>query len=137
LFAGFLLNLFLRPWRWRRYVSPEHRLTLNRLHGVISQKIYSSMNILNHDNHFSAALRTRCPRTELGWVRIDLLYTMLVRLELRHTLQLWYWGYRSGEGSDCGPMGYYIASSCTWMSTFRKKLLSPSPDSKYNKLMNK
>jgi hypothetical protein len=37
--AGFLLNLFFRPWRWRRYVSPKRRFTLNGLHGVISQKI--------------------------------------------------------------------------------------------------
>jgi hypothetical protein len=37
--AGFLLNLFLRPWRWRQYVPPKHRLTLNGLHGVISQKM--------------------------------------------------------------------------------------------------
>jgi hypothetical protein len=38
LLASFLLNLFLRPWRWRRYVPPKRRLTLNGLHGVISQK---------------------------------------------------------------------------------------------------
>jgi hypothetical protein len=35
----FLLNLFLRPRRLRRYVPPKRRLTLNGLHGVISQKI--------------------------------------------------------------------------------------------------
>jgi hypothetical protein len=34
-----LLNLFLRPWRWRRYVPPKRRLTLNGLHNVISQKL--------------------------------------------------------------------------------------------------
>jgi hypothetical protein len=34
-----LLNLFLRPWRWRRYVPPKRPLTLNGLHGVISQKM--------------------------------------------------------------------------------------------------
>jgi hypothetical protein len=34
----FLLKLFLRPWRWRRYVPPKRLLTINRLHGVISQK---------------------------------------------------------------------------------------------------
>jgi hypothetical protein len=28
-----------RPWRWRRCVSPKHRLTLNGLHGVISQRM--------------------------------------------------------------------------------------------------
>jgi hypothetical protein len=38
LLAGFL-NLFLRPWRWRRYVPPKRRLKLNGLHGVISQMI--------------------------------------------------------------------------------------------------
>jgi hypothetical protein len=37
--AGFLLRLFFRPWRWRRYVPPKRRLTLNGLHGVISQKM--------------------------------------------------------------------------------------------------
>jgi hypothetical protein len=30
---------FLWPWRWRRYVPPKRRLTLNGLHGVISQKM--------------------------------------------------------------------------------------------------
>jgi hypothetical protein len=34
-----LLNLFIRPWRWRRYVLPKRRLKLNKLHGVISQKM--------------------------------------------------------------------------------------------------
>jgi hypothetical protein len=34
----FLLKLFLRPWRWRRYVPPKRRLQLNRLHDVTSQK---------------------------------------------------------------------------------------------------
>jgi hypothetical protein len=28
-----------RPWRWRRYVPQKRRLTLNGLHGVISQKM--------------------------------------------------------------------------------------------------
>jgi hypothetical protein len=37
--CGFLLSLFLRPWRWRRYFPPKRRLQLNGLHGVISQKI--------------------------------------------------------------------------------------------------
>jgi hypothetical protein len=34
-----LAQLISRPWRWRRYVPPKRRLTLNRLHGVISQKM--------------------------------------------------------------------------------------------------
>jgi hypothetical protein len=34
-----LLNLFLRPWRWRRYFPPKRRLELNGLHGVVSQKM--------------------------------------------------------------------------------------------------
>jgi hypothetical protein len=37
--AGLLLNLFFPPWRWRRYVPSKRRLTLNGLHGVISQKM--------------------------------------------------------------------------------------------------
>jgi hypothetical protein len=28
-----------RAWRWRPYVPPKHRLTLNGLHGVICQKM--------------------------------------------------------------------------------------------------
>jgi hypothetical protein len=32
-------SLFFRSQRWRRYVPPKRRLTLNGLHGVISQKI--------------------------------------------------------------------------------------------------
>jgi hypothetical protein len=36
--AGFLLNLFCRPWRWRLYVPPKRLLTFNGLHGVIFQK---------------------------------------------------------------------------------------------------
>jgi hypothetical protein len=35
---GFFTRLILRPWRRRRYVSPERRLTFKGLHGVISQK---------------------------------------------------------------------------------------------------
>jgi hypothetical protein len=34
----FLAWFILRPWRWR-HVSTKRRMTLNRLHGVISQKI--------------------------------------------------------------------------------------------------
>jgi hypothetical protein len=34
-----LAELFLKPWRWRRYVPPKLRLQLSRLHGVISQKM--------------------------------------------------------------------------------------------------
>jgi hypothetical protein len=35
----FLAQLFLRTWRWRRYIPPKRRLTFNGLYGVISQKI--------------------------------------------------------------------------------------------------
>jgi hypothetical protein len=37
--AGSFARHMFRPWRWRRYVPPKHRLTLNGLHGVISQKM--------------------------------------------------------------------------------------------------
>jgi hypothetical protein len=32
-------ELFLRPWRLRRYIPPKRRLQLKRLHDVISQKM--------------------------------------------------------------------------------------------------
>jgi hypothetical protein len=35
----FLAHLIFSPWRWRRYVPPKRRLTLNVLHGVLSQKM--------------------------------------------------------------------------------------------------
>jgi hypothetical protein len=35
----FLLKLFLRPWRWRRYVPPKRWLQHKTLHGVTSQKM--------------------------------------------------------------------------------------------------
>jgi hypothetical protein len=34
---AYLLKLFLRPWRWRRYVPTS--VATNRLHGVTSQKM--------------------------------------------------------------------------------------------------
>jgi hypothetical protein len=34
----FLIQLTLRPWRWRRYMFPKRRLTFSGLQGVISQK---------------------------------------------------------------------------------------------------
>jgi hypothetical protein len=39
LLARWFLAEFLRPWRWRRYVPPKLRLTLNGLHSVVSQKM--------------------------------------------------------------------------------------------------
>jgi hypothetical protein len=39
LLLWFLTQLNFLPWRWRRYVPPRPRLTLNGLHGVISQNV--------------------------------------------------------------------------------------------------
>jgi hypothetical protein len=36
--SWFLARLILRPWRWRRYVTPKRQLTFSGLHGVVSQK---------------------------------------------------------------------------------------------------
>jgi hypothetical protein len=36
----FLAWLFLRPWKWKRHVSPRLQLIFNGLHGLISQKIW-------------------------------------------------------------------------------------------------
>jgi hypothetical protein len=38
-------RLILPPWRWRRYVPPKRRLTFNGLHGVISQKVVSTLHL--------------------------------------------------------------------------------------------
>jgi hypothetical protein len=35
----FSLNLFLPPWRWRRYFPPKRQLKLNGPHGIISHKM--------------------------------------------------------------------------------------------------
>jgi hypothetical protein len=35
----FLAQLIFWPWRWRQYIPPKLRLTLNGQHGVISPKI--------------------------------------------------------------------------------------------------
>jgi hypothetical protein len=38
LHSRWYLALFIvLPWRWRRYISPKHRLTFNGLHGDISR----------------------------------------------------------------------------------------------------
>jgi hypothetical protein len=34
----FLSYLTIRPWRWKQYVSPKHRLTFTGLNNVISKK---------------------------------------------------------------------------------------------------
>jgi hypothetical protein len=31
----FRAQIIFRPWRWRRYVPPKRRLTLNELHGIL------------------------------------------------------------------------------------------------------
>jgi hypothetical protein len=78
----FVLKLFLRSWRWRRYVPPKRWLQLNRLHGVISQKmihfltpVHSMLwNILldwrevqmSHDEHFWLTKIWRFPTLKLS-----------------------------------------------------------------------
>jgi hypothetical protein len=37
--------IFFGTWRWRRHVTLKSRLTLNRLHDVISQKMVLYMNV--------------------------------------------------------------------------------------------
>jgi hypothetical protein len=38
-----LFSLFSRPWRWRRYVPPKRRLTLNGLTALYPRRWYSSL----------------------------------------------------------------------------------------------
>jgi hypothetical protein len=75
--AGFFLNVFLRPSRWRWYVPPKGRLTLNELHSVISQKmvlfistagfywqcIVGSFNTICGHNSVSVKVRTKITDT--------------------------------------------------------------------------
>jgi hypothetical protein len=35
----FFTWLTIRPWKWKRYITPKHRLTFTGLHYVISQKM--------------------------------------------------------------------------------------------------
>jgi hypothetical protein len=42
----FLAELIFVPWKWRRYVPRRRRLTLNGLHGLISQKMMLFENYL-------------------------------------------------------------------------------------------
>jgi hypothetical protein len=35
----FHARLTIRPWRWKRYVTPKHRFIINGLHGILSKKI--------------------------------------------------------------------------------------------------
>jgi hypothetical protein len=38
LLRWFIVRLILRAWRWRKHITPKHRLTFNGLNGAISQK---------------------------------------------------------------------------------------------------
>jgi hypothetical protein len=69
LLAGFLLNLFLRPWRCRRYIPPKRRLTLKGLHGIISQEMILSVlkNVYNFIRSSSQYIR---------WIIINYCYTI-------------------------------------------------------------
>jgi hypothetical protein len=50
-----LASLFLRTWKWWRYIPLKRRLQLNRLHGVISQKMIPlKMNCLCQSMFISA-----------------------------------------------------------------------------------
>jgi hypothetical protein len=69
----FLLSLFFRPWRWRRYVPPKCRLTPNGLHGVISQKMglfittaVRTSNQLSLDRNHNLATTADNPHTSVS-----------------------------------------------------------------------
>jgi hypothetical protein len=63
----FLLNLFILPWRWRRYVPPKRLSKLNGLHGVISQKM------IHFTIHLVHIIRSSVLLTELNFNRIFIL----------------------------------------------------------------
>jgi hypothetical protein len=53
----FLDQLIFRPWRWRRYVPPKRLLTLNGLHGGISQKSIRPYSPLKVNRRFGETYR--------------------------------------------------------------------------------
>jgi hypothetical protein len=60
-----------RPWRWRRYVPPRLRLTLNGLHGVISQKLVFFMEQYVYDNVIiSVQFILRISRAMNDWFKL-------------------------------------------------------------------
>jgi hypothetical protein len=69
----FLAQLIFRPWRWRRYVPPKRRLTLNGLHGVICQKmvlfITAAVRTSNSWRLLSRDLPTPCQNISLCMAR--------------------------------------------------------------------
>jgi hypothetical protein len=66
----FIARFILRPWKWRRRVSPKRRFTFNGLHGILSQKIqlFTPYNIPKGHNcyiHRSENLRSFVNRSSL------------------------------------------------------------------------
>jgi hypothetical protein len=82
----FLAWPILWPRRWRQYVPPKHRLTFNRLHGVICQKI----ELLNIVFHWSPDL---CFSVCVGF-----LFALLTII--RNTILLWTFVYMCIHISD-------------------------------------
>jgi hypothetical protein len=91
------LSLFFRPWRWRRYVPPKRRLTLNGPHGVISQKMVLLWNTL-----------IRICEAKTRWNLFQLLS-----------------GYSRGLSIEL-LMGFWTCPSSEQDTTFRKLDLFPS-----------
>jgi hypothetical protein len=80
--SWFLLNLFLRTCRRRRYVPPKRRLKLDGLHGVISQKMILKIKLSQKrstyliDNRCSMFLR--CYTSNMDSARLFNRYTFCV-----------------------------------------------------------
>jgi hypothetical protein len=60
----FLTRLILRPWKWRRYVSPKRPLTFNGLHGVISHIFITAAVRTSNPEYFSLRVSRNQTRTE-------------------------------------------------------------------------
>jgi hypothetical protein len=55
----FLAWLILWPWRWRQHVPLKHRVTFNKLHGIICQKTELFYQGCPTSNHWGVALYLR------------------------------------------------------------------------------
>jgi hypothetical protein len=84
--AGFLLGLFFRSWRWRRYVPPKRLLTFNGLHCVIFQKIVLIITtVVGTSNPTKGKSSTRSNIWKINWRRKQKRFNLIVCIVNRHT----------------------------------------------------
>jgi hypothetical protein len=73
LLSCWYLARLIRPWRWRRYISPKCQLTFSGLHGVTSQKTELFICILPNSCELSSQFRCfQAYKSCTYWNRLEL-----------------------------------------------------------------